>query len=126
MPGSAALLLLHLAGGLALELLIEGEDSALTVVVNVAGTTATRGETSVGVEGKTVLEARGGTCGILAAGGLGSFEGVASAAAAGVGVVVGGDGWVRLGDTVGHVLWCFDIGCLFLKVVFVWWFIQLW
>jgi len=91
------LLVLPLAGALTLELLVEGEDSLLGVQVDVPGAASAAAELLAGL-GQAVLEERGWARGGAAVGGLGCFYGVASAAAAGMGIVA--DSWVRFCDGV--------------------------
>jgi len=86
-----------LAGRLALELLIEGEDGSLAGLVDVSRATASAGELG-GRLGNAILKERGGAAGRGAAGGLGSLEGVSGTASARVGVLA--RVWVRLGDLV--------------------------
>jgi len=84
------------------ELLVEAEHGALLLAVDVAGAAAARGEVGVG-GGRRELHEGGGPRGVAAVGDIGGVDagGIASAAAARVDKVGGGDGWVRLGDVVG-------------------------
>jgi len=92
-------LLIHLllAAGLALQLLIKGEDSSLGVGVDIACSSSARAKLGTGL-GELGAEERGWAFGGAWAGGLGSFEGVACSSTAGVDV--GARGWVRLGDLI--------------------------
>jgi len=94
MPDCSLLLHHLLSGGLALEFLIEREDSLLAGVVNVTSSSTTAGELAVwlrdgGDEG-------GRTASRAALAGLWGLESVACTSASRVDVL--GGGWVRLGD----------------------------
>lgn len=104
------------AGALALELLVEGEGQFLRSQVDVPGAATAATELGGGLR-QAMLEVRGGARGGAAVGGLGSFEGVAGAATAGVDVVAGSG--VRLGDGVGGHLSGGYEGLVVVKVVVV-------
>lgn len=91
---------------LALQLLVEAEDGALALLVEVAGATAAGEEVGVG-RWSLQLDARCWASGVGAGGGLlrVDVDVVAGSTSPGVDVVGRGDGWVRLGDLVlsGHV-----------------------
>jgi len=97
---NGSLVLHHLA--LALELLIEAEDGAFLLAVDIAGTTTACGEVGSGRVARD-LDARGRARGSLAVGESGSINVayVAGAAATAVDVVGLGDRWVGLSEVVG-------------------------
>ena len=97
---NGSLVLHHLA--LALELLIEAEDGALLLAVDVAGTTTACGEVGTGRVARD-LDARGRARGSLAVGEGGGINvaHIAGAAATAVDVVGLGDRGVGLSEVIG-------------------------
>jgi len=87
-----------LAAGLALELLVEGEDGLLGDGLDVAGSSTPAAEAQGGL-GQHAAEERGGTASSGARGGLAGSEGVAGSST--TRVRVGGHVGVWLGDRVG-------------------------
>jgi len=86
-----------LSGGLAVELLIEGEDGTLAGLVDISCSASSAGEFGGRFWEASLEERRWASCGGAAAG-LGSLEGVSSSASARVDVFA--RVWVRLGDCV--------------------------
>jgi len=121
------LLHLSLAGGLAFELFVEGEDGFLTGGVDVACSSSARREFG-GSLWETVLEERGWATGGGSWRGLGGFEGVTSATTAGVDEFAGG--WVGLSDGVAgwHVGYLFGLWgrwcCDFVGWSFFLWYVD--
>lgn len=87
------------------EFLVEAEHGAFRFAVHVTGSTAAGGEESIGWR-RSELDEGGRARGIGTRGHVLRVDAssIASAATAGIVVVGGGDGWVRLGDVVGKHL----------------------
>lgn len=90
-----------LAGCLAFELFVEGEDSTFGGVADISCSSSAGAEFGGGLR-KTLLEVRGWSGSNASFGCLWCLDGVASSSASRVSIL--SDGWVWLGDLVRHVV----------------------